>query len=86
MENHLSANKIRSPLICVSGKFIKIFSGLCCAEPGYYQDGEFGIRIEDVMCSVEANTKVKFDGRVLLQFLIAILNSLPYLYQRPSCK
>ncbi|XP_008570614.1 PREDICTED: xaa-Pro aminopeptidase 2 [Galeopterus variegatus] len=26
-------------------------------EPGYYQDGEFGIRIEDVALVVEANTK-----------------------------
>ena len=30
------------------------------AEPGYYQDGEFGIRIEDVMCSVEAETEVSY--------------------------
>lgn len=27
-------------------------------EPGYYQDGEFGIRIEDVALVVEAQTKV----------------------------
>ena len=30
------------------------------AEPGYYQDGEFGIRIEDVMCSVKAETEVSY--------------------------
>lgn len=27
-------------------------------EPGYYRDGEFGIRIEDVALVVEAQTKV----------------------------
>lgn len=27
-------------------------------EPGYYQDGEFGIRLEDVVVVVEAKTKV----------------------------
>lgn len=27
-------------------------------EPGYYQDGEFGIRIEDIVLVVEAQTKV----------------------------
>lgn len=27
-------------------------------EPGYYRDGEFGIRIEDVVLVVEAQTKV----------------------------
>ncbi|NXL10589.1 XPP2 aminopeptidase, partial [Mesembrinibis cayennensis] len=29
-------------------------------EPGYYQDGEFGIRIEDVALVVEAQTKKPF--------------------------
>jgi len=28
------------------------------AEPGYYQDGEFGIRIENLVLLVEANTPV----------------------------
>lgn len=27
-------------------------------EPGYYRDGEFGIRIEDIVLVVEAQTKV----------------------------
>lgn len=32
------------------------------SEPGYYQDGEFGIRLEDVALVVEAKTKVKCHG------------------------
>lgn len=32
-------------------------------EPGYYQDGEFGIRIEDIALVVEAQTKVLQWGR-----------------------
>uniref|UniRef100_A0A8C4LKX5 Xaa-Pro aminopeptidase 2 n=1 Tax=Equus asinus asinus TaxID=83772 RepID=A0A8C4LKX5_EQUAS len=30
---------------------------LCLPEPGYYQDGEFGVRIEDIALVVEAETK-----------------------------
>lgn len=39
-------------------------ASLCFLEPGYYQDGEFGIRLEDVALVVEAKTKVKccWDG------------------------
>lgn len=33
-------------------------------EPGYYRDGEFGIRIEDVALVVEAQTKVAGSGWV----------------------
>lgn len=33
------------------------------SEPGYYQDGEFGIRIEDIALVVEAQTEVgQWDG------------------------
>lgn len=32
-------------------------------EPGYYQDGEFGIRLEDVALVVEAKTKVTLWAR-----------------------
>lgn len=31
-------------------------------EPGYYEDDEFGIRIEDIMYTVEADTDHKFSG------------------------
>lgn len=31
---------------------------LLSSEPGYYRDGEFGIRIEDVALVVQAQTKV----------------------------
>lgn len=39
--------------------WLKLLVSLCLPEPGYYQDGEFGIRIEDVFLVVEAKTKVK---------------------------
>lgn len=32
------------------------------SEPGYYQDGEFGIRIEDIALVVEAQTEVGQQG------------------------
>ncbi|XP_067616242.1 xaa-Pro aminopeptidase ApepP isoform X1 [Eurosta solidaginis] len=37
-------------------------------EPGYYQDGEFGIRIEDIVQIVPALTKHNFAGRGALTF------------------
>jgi Xaa-Pro aminopeptidase len=37
-------------------------------EPGYYADGEFGIRIENLVCCVEKQTKHKFDGMTYLGF------------------
>lgn len=37
-------------------------------EPGYYQDGEFGIRIEDLVQIVPADTKHDFNGRGALTF------------------
>lgn len=37
-------------------------------EPGYYEDGEFGIRIEDIVQIVPANIKANFTGRGALTF------------------
>ncbi|XP_065371028.1 xaa-Pro aminopeptidase ApepP isoform X1 [Calliphora vicina] len=37
-------------------------------EPGFYQDGEFGIRIEDIVQIVPADTKYDFNGRGALSF------------------
>ncbi|XP_052860196.1 xaa-Pro aminopeptidase ApepP-like [Anopheles cruzii] len=37
-------------------------------EPGYYKDGQFGIRIEDVVQVVTANIGTNFDGRGALTF------------------
>ncbi|VEN58758.1 unnamed protein product [Callosobruchus maculatus] len=37
-------------------------------EPGYYQDGEFGIRIEDIVEVVNAQTPHNFSGRGFLTF------------------
>ncbi|KAI8097492.1 peptidase M24, structural domain-containing protein [Halteromyces radiatus] len=34
-------------------------------EPGYYQDGEFGIRIENVLAVCQASTPYHFDGEYL---------------------
>lgn len=37
-------------------------------EPGYYQDGEFGMRIEDIVEIVEAHTPHNFANRGFLTF------------------
>ncbi|KAM9326274.1 uncharacterized protein PAF06_002460 [Gastrophryne carolinensis] len=37
-------------------------------EPGYYHDGQFGIRIEDIALAVEADTKYTFGGEKYLTF------------------
>lgn len=37
-------------------------------EPGYYQDGVFGIRIEDLVQIVPAESKYDFNGRGALTF------------------
>lgn len=37
-------------------------------EPGYYQDGEFGLRIEDIVQVVKANTTHNFNNRGYLTF------------------
>lgn len=37
-------------------------------EPGYYEDGKFGIRIENIVKIVPANTKHNFQGRKFLTF------------------
>ena len=38
--------------------FLVIEMNLCLLEPGFYEDGKFGIRIENLMLAVKANTKV----------------------------
>jgi Xaa-Pro aminopeptidase len=47
-------------------------------EPGYYEDGKFGIRIENVMVVADAATPHRFDG---MQFLC--LENLTLV--RPAC-
>uniref|UniRef100_A0A2M4AFN2 Putative xaa-pro aminopeptidase n=1 Tax=Anopheles triannulatus TaxID=58253 RepID=A0A2M4AFN2_9DIPT len=37
-------------------------------EPGYYKDGQFGIRIEDIVQVIKANVGTNFDGRGALAF------------------
>lgn len=37
-------------------------------EPGYYEDGKFGIRIEDIVQIVKANVAKDFNGRGALTF------------------
>uniref|UniRef100_G1RZ05 X-prolyl aminopeptidase 2 n=1 Tax=Nomascus leucogenys TaxID=61853 RepID=G1RZ05_NOMLE len=47
-----------SSLICSSLEAAHFqAASLCLPEPGYYKDGEFGIRLEDVALVVEAKTK-----------------------------
>lgn len=38
------------------------------SEPGYYEDGQFGIRIEDIVQVVPANITNNFSGRGALTF------------------
>lgn len=38
------------------------------SEPGYYQEGEFGIRIEDIVQIVPAKLENNFKGRGALTF------------------
>lgn len=37
-------------------------------EPGYYEEGQFGIRVETVCVTVEANTDHHFAGRKFCKF------------------
>ena len=37
-------------------------------EPGYYEDGSFGIRIESLLVTVKASTEVKYSNRFLTRF------------------
>uniref|UniRef100_A0A8D2L6K8 X-prolyl aminopeptidase 2 n=1 Tax=Varanus komodoensis TaxID=61221 RepID=A0A8D2L6K8_VARKO len=46
------------------------------AEPGYYRDGEFGIRLEDVALVVQAKTKYPVRGESFLTFEVVSL--VPY--------
>jgi hypothetical protein len=41
---------------------------LIWAEPGYYEDGSFGIRLENVLIVKEAITGYNFDGKGYLAF------------------
>lgn len=49
-------------------------------EPGYYQDGKFGLRIEDIVQVVEAKTRYNFNNRGYLTFetvtLVPKMNNL----------
>ncbi|KAI8868284.1 Creatinase/aminopeptidase, partial [Ramicandelaber brevisporus] len=48
---------------------IPLAVGNCVSnEPGYYVDGEFGVRIENVLMVVPAQTKHHFNGRQFLKF------------------
>ena len=38
------------------------------AEPGYYEDGNFGIRLENVLIVKEADTKFNFGQKGYLSF------------------
>lgn len=38
------------------------------SEPGYYEDGKFGIRIEDIVRIVKANVSGDFGGKGALAF------------------
>ena len=52
------------------GAMISVKSSTCIifAEPGYYEDGSFGIRLENVLIVKEANTKYNFGDKGYLAF------------------
>ena len=62
---------------CVVFADIAIFSenNLFFSEPGYYEDGEFGIRIENLVHVTGAKTKVNI---LFPDFLLLLLH--PYIY------
>jgi Xaa-Pro aminopeptidase len=39
-----------------------------CSEPGYYEDGKFGIRIENILVVKKANRKFNFGDKGFLEF------------------
>lgn len=45
-----------------------VFKCIVILEPGYYQDGEFGIRIEDIVQIVPGSSSHNFAGRGALTF------------------
>ncbi|XP_072127379.1 xaa-Pro aminopeptidase 2 isoform X1 [Mobula birostris] len=52
-----------------SGQTWKLEEGMFTSiEPGYYEDNEFGIRIEDIVMVVKADTKYTFGGEPYLTF------------------
>lgn len=44
----------------------KITLKLCLVEPGYYEDGKFGVRIENLVLVVKAETKVRIGTVVIV--------------------
>lgn len=47
---------------------IFILKSIYNLEPGYYEDGKFGIRIEDIVRIVPAKAEYNFNGRGALTF------------------
>jgi Xaa-Pro aminopeptidase len=45
-----------------------LVSALPVTEPGYYEDGNFGIRIENVTAVVRAETEFCFGGKPFMTF------------------
>lgn len=53
-------------LFCVN--LLVLFIGIGLSEPGYYENGEFGIRLENVLVVKEADTKFNFGDKGYLSF------------------
>lgn len=56
-----------------NGEWSRYFRGCCphsflCIEPGYYADGRFGIRIENVVVVRNADTPNNFGDKGFLKF------------------
>lgn len=56
------------------------------SEPGYYEDGNFGIRLENVLIVKEADTKFNFGEKGYLSFehITWVLHAVNLCYSRSS--
>ena len=46
-------------------------------EPGYYEDGKFGIRIENIVKIVPAATKHNFQGTAIYCYRLRAVDTVP---------
>lgn len=58
----LSIMACLSLMVSFSQYFVQNSTLVNCAEPGYYEDGAFGVRIENVELIKDVETKYNFHG------------------------
>lgn len=70
-ESHIMFSCCHSPPLCSSHMFSDLLFSLLMTEPGYYEEGAFGIRIENILAVVRKEDKDvpgKLSGKTLLGF------------------